>query len=54
MLTYDLEERKDLPLYEFLYRRIRDDILSGALSAEERLPSKRALSEHLRAKYMRP
>lgn len=48
MLTYDLEERKDLPLYEFLYRRIRDDILSGALSAEERLPSKRALSEHLR------
>ena len=35
-------------LYESLYRRLRDDILSGALAAGERLPSKRALAEHLR------
>ena len=48
MLTYDLEARGDLPLYEYLYRRVRDDILSGALAAGERLPSKRALAEHLR------
>ncbi len=48
MLTYPLEERGSLPLYEYLYRRIRGDILSGALAAEERLPSKRALAEHLR------
>ncbi len=48
MLTYDLEARGGLSLYEYLYRRLRDDILSGALTAGERLPSKRALAEHLR------
>ncbi len=48
MLTYDLEARGDLALYEYLYRRIRDDILRGAPAAGERLPSKRALAEHLR------
>ncbi len=48
MLTYDLDARGGLSLYEYLYRRIRDDILSGALAAGERLPSKRALAEHLR------
>ena len=48
MLTYDLEARGSLSLYEYLYRRLRDDILSGALAAGERLPSKRALAEHLR------
>lgn len=47
MLTYPMEERGDLPLYEYLYRRIREDILSGKLAAGERLPSKRALAEHL-------
>ena len=48
MLTYDLEARGGLALYDYLYRCIRDDILSGALAAGERLPSKRALAEHLR------
>lgn len=48
MLTYALEERGALPLYEYLYRRIREDILSGVLKAGEKLPSKRALAEHLR------
>lgn len=48
MLTYDMEAREGLPLYEYLYRRIRDDILAGTLAAGERLPSKRALAEHLR------
>ena len=47
MLTYSLDERGGLPLYEYLYRCIRADILSGAIAAEERLPSKRALAEHL-------
>lgn len=47
MLTYALEERGGLPLYEYLYRRIRADILDGRLAAGERLPSKRALAEHL-------
>ena len=47
MLTYSLEERGSLPLYEYLYRRIRQDILEGVLSSGERLPSKRRLAEHL-------
>lgn len=47
MLTYAMEERGSLSLYEYLYRRIRQDILNGALTAGDRLPSKRALSEHL-------
>ena len=32
MLTYPMEERGDLPLYEYLYRRIRQDILDGVLA----------------------
>jgi len=48
MLTYLMEDRGSLPLYEYLYRRIRDDILHGTLATGERLPSKRALAEHLR------
>ena len=47
MLDYDLGARGEKPLYEYLYQRIRDDIVSGAIGAEERLPSKRALAEHL-------
>ena len=34
-------------MYEALYRAIRGDILSGALAAGEKLPSKRALAENL-------
>ena len=47
MRTYALEDRGSTPLYEYLYRCIREDILAGALAAGERLPSKRALAEHL-------
>ncbi len=47
MLTYDLERRGALPVYEFLYRSIREDILRGKLAAGERLPTKRGLAEHL-------
>ena len=47
MRTYALENRGRAPLYEYLYRCIRGDILDGTLTAGERLPSKRALAEHL-------
>ncbi|MDO4316274.1 MAG: PLP-dependent aminotransferase family protein [Oscillospiraceae bacterium] len=47
MLTYSMEDRGGLPLYEYLYRCIRADILEGTLATDERLPSKRALAEHL-------
>ena len=47
MLTYDLSARGSTPRYEYLYRCLRRDILSGALASGARLPSKRALAEHL-------
>lgn len=47
MLTYHLVKAPGVPLYESLYRQIRDDILSGALAPGEKLPSKRALAAHL-------
>lgn len=47
MLTYELNKRPGVPLYEDLYRCIRKDILSGHLRAGEKLPSKRALAENL-------
>lgn len=47
MLTYTLKKSPGVPLYEALYRCIREDILSGALRPGEKLPSKRALAENL-------
>ena len=47
MLTYDLEHRGGLPLYDYLYRCIKEDILAGRLRPGERLPSKRSLARHL-------
>ena len=47
MLTYELKKSPGLPLYESLYRCIRGDILSGKLQPGEKLPSKRALAQHL-------
>ena len=47
MLTYELKKQPGVPLYESLYRCIREDILSGKLASGEKLPSKRSLSQHL-------
>ena len=47
MLTYELKMAPGVPLYEALYRCIRQDILSGKLAPGEKLPSKRALAAHL-------
>ena len=47
MLDYDLEQRDGKPLYEYIYQRIRDDIVAGAIGPDEHLPSKRILAEHL-------
>ena len=47
MLTYELKKLPGMPLYEALYRHIRDDILSGRLQPGEKLPSKRALATNL-------
>ena len=47
MLTYQLKKAPGIPLYEALYRCIRQDILEGKLPAGTKLPSKRALAENL-------
>ena len=47
MLTYQLKKGPGMPLYESLYRLIREDIRTGRLSPGEKIPSKRALAEHL-------
>ena len=47
MLTYDISKRGNVPIYEFLYKCIRQDILQGTLPAEQRLPSKRIFAENL-------
>ena len=39
--------RGELSLYEYLYRRIREDILAGRIAAGEKLPSKRRLAAQL-------
>ena len=47
MLTYDLSGHGKIPMYEYLYQLIRDDILAGRVKKDEKLPSKRTLAEHL-------
>ena len=47
MLTYSMEERGRMPLYDYLSRRIKADIWAGKLKPGDRLPSKRALARNL-------
>ncbi len=47
MLTYDLAERGNRTMYEFLYEKMKEDILQGILRVGEKLPSKRAMAEHM-------
>lgn len=47
LLTYCLSREESSPLYAQLFEAIKADILTGRLLPEAKLPSKRALSEHL-------
>ena len=47
MLTYQIHQREDKPKYFYLYTMIKEDILSGVIKQNEKLPSKRTLAEHL-------
>lgn len=47
MLTYDLDKRGNKTMYEYLYELIKEDIADRKLKADEKLPSKRGLSQHL-------
>ena len=44
MLTYSLEHKNNRNLYEYFYECIKNDIISGRLQPEEKLPSKRAFA----------
>ena len=47
MLTYTFDNSQTQPLYEQLYEKIRDDVLSGILQSGDKLPSKRAFAQQL-------
>lgn len=47
MLTYPMQNRKGQAKWEYLYTRIKTDILRANLAPGEKLPSKRALAQHL-------
>jgi GntR family transcriptional regulator/MocR family aminotransferase len=48
MITVSLNADSKCPLYIQLYKEIKEQITEGRLTAGERLPSKRALSAHLK------
>lgn len=47
MLTYSFDNRGKDTLYEYLYKQIKQDIVTMKLAPDEKLPSKRALSKQL-------
>lgn len=47
MISYDLSKRGSTPRYLYLYSRIREDIASGRLRPDERMPSKRKFASVL-------
>lgn len=47
MLTYNMDCRDGESRYYYIYKMIRKDIQDGKLKKGEKLPSKRALAEHL-------
>ena len=47
MLTYDLDENSSVSLYEQLYKYIKQDILSGELPENTKLPSKRSIASQM-------
>lgn len=47
MITIDFSKRQNQTLCEFIYSSIKNQIIHGILKPDEKLPSKRNLSEHL-------
>jgi GntR family transcriptional regulator/MocR family aminotransferase len=48
MFTYIFKTDKKYPIYRQLYEYIKEDITNGKIKPNEKLPSKRRLSEHLK------
>lgn len=46
MLTYSFDNRNGESLYEYLYHCLKNDILSGVLAPNEKLPSKRVFANN--------
>ncbi|MCQ2507483.1 MAG: PLP-dependent aminotransferase family protein [Dorea sp.] len=46
MLTYSMDARNGETLYEYFYQCIKEDIISGKLSPDEKLPSKRTFANN--------
>lgn len=47
MLTYHFNHELGIPMYEYLYQCIKNDIIQQKLQANEKLPSKRVFAKHL-------
>ena len=47
MLTYNIPDKLELPLYLYIYECIKNDIRKGNIKANEKLPSKRNLAKQL-------
>ena len=47
MLTYSFQDIGNTPLYEHLYKCIKNDIVNGTLTAGMKLPSKRSFAANL-------
>ncbi len=47
MITYSIPEKLDIPVYQYLYNCLREDIEKGVLKPHEKLPSKRTLAKQL-------
>ena len=47
MITPDFSKRKNQTLCDYLYDCIKQEILSGNLKADEKLPSRRSLASHI-------
>ena len=47
MITCNPADRGNMPLYQFLYTTVKNDIRAGVLKPGEKLPSKRALADHI-------
>ena len=45
MLTYDFSNIS-VPLYEYLYNRLKEDIRTGIIARGEKLPSKRTFAKN--------
>ena len=46
MLTYSFTDTEGLSLYEYIYKCIKEDIITGKLTANEKLPSKRVFAKN--------